>query len=103
MLAAKTAEVTPVAVKDRGQVLTGNAKVLENGIYLGQALLFLALTLLPAIAGGLVATKAILREEYPGFAAGLVGRSNGAESFVLRFGVPAGPSALEVQRNVLES
>jgi hypothetical protein len=54
------AVVQLVPAARRGKVLTSGNALIENGLFLGQALLFLALGLTPAIAGGLMSTGQIL-------------------------------------------
>lgn len=51
------AEVTSVPLSQSGRVLTPGAKLLENGLFLLQFLLFAALAFTPAIVGGLLATQ----------------------------------------------
>jgi hypothetical protein len=51
------AEITPVPLAERGHVLTSATKLLENGLFLFQFLLFAALGLSPALLGGLAATR----------------------------------------------
>src|SRR5947209_1116197 len=50
------ADIAPVPLSLRGRVLTPSAKLLENGLFLFQFLLFLAITFVPAFLGGLLAT-----------------------------------------------
>lgn len=54
------AVVQPVPAAQRGKVLTSGNALIENGLFVGQALLFLALALTPAIAGGLMSTGQVL-------------------------------------------
>jgi hypothetical protein len=56
MIDTALVDVSPVAARHRGRVLTSTNALIENGLYLFQALLFLALALTPAILGGLMAT-----------------------------------------------
>jgi hypothetical protein len=51
------ADITSVPLAIRGRVLTSSAKLAENGIFLGQFLLFVAIAFAPAILGGLAATR----------------------------------------------
>jgi hypothetical protein len=51
------ADISSVPLAIRGRVLTSSAKLAENGIFLGQFLLFVAIAFTPAILGGLAATK----------------------------------------------
>jgi hypothetical protein len=51
------ADITPLPVALRGRVLTSSAKLVENGIFLGQFLLFVIVAFAPAVLGGLAATK----------------------------------------------
>jgi hypothetical protein len=57
------ADVSPVAAPHRGRVLTSSNALIENGLYLFQALLFLALALTPAILGGLMATGHLILDK----------------------------------------
>jgi hypothetical protein len=50
------ADIALVPLSQRGRVLTTSAKLLENGLFLFQFLLFTALTFAPATLGALVAT-----------------------------------------------
>src|SRR5262249_12776318 len=54
------AVVQPVPAAQRGKVLTSGNALIENGLVLGQALLFLPVALTPAIAGGLMSTGQVL-------------------------------------------
>jgi hypothetical protein len=56
------ADIAPVPLAIRGRVLTPSAKLVENGLFLGQFLLFVALAFAPAILGGLAAA----RQLFPG-------------------------------------
>jgi hypothetical protein len=51
------ADITSVPMAIRGRVLTSSAKLAENGIFLGQFLLFIAIAFAPGILGGLAATR----------------------------------------------
>jgi hypothetical protein len=51
------AEVTPLPVAERGRVLTSTAKLMENGLFLLQFLLFAGVAFTPAILGGVAATQ----------------------------------------------
>jgi hypothetical protein len=50
------ADVTPLPLALRGRILTPAARLVENGLFLLQFLLFAALTFTPAVLGGLAAT-----------------------------------------------
>jgi hypothetical protein len=57
MLNEPIAEITPLPLAERGRVLTSATKWAENGLFLFQFLLFMALAFTPAVLGGLAATR----------------------------------------------
>jgi hypothetical protein len=57
MTDASIADIAPVPRPYRGRVLTPAAKLVENGLFLLQFLLFAACTFTPAILGGLAASR----------------------------------------------
>jgi hypothetical protein len=81
------AVVQPVPAAQRGKVLTSGNALIESGLYLGQALLFLTLGLAPALVGGLLATGQIrLGPNPPTFVPALVGLALSAGLWWLLFG-----------------
>jgi hypothetical protein len=74
MSAATTAEVSSVPAAYRGKILTLPTKLLENGAFLVQFVLFWGVTLVPAILGGLAATGTLWPAGWePSFVPVLVG------------------------------